>query len=101
MTNDDGNGGNGGGLTYSGIPIDDRTPFVFRNECLRTHEDLNKRVTKTNLALYGEDGTGGIVRTLHDMKMQIKFGIAILAFILAVVSPIITAFLLKRVGVGG
>ena len=48
--------------------------LVTKQECKETREDCTgvASVEKINLALWGKDGRGGIVKDIADIKSQLK-----------------------------
>jgi len=56
-----------------------------------TIEELNAFKHDVRAALYGAEGTNGMVKDIHELKMWIKF----LGIIGVFLSPVITALILK------
>ena len=96
---DEGNGDGNGDGAYGGMSLTDNTQFMTRIECLQTQKRMDKRMEKTSIALFGEDGTGGMVYSLNELKIMLKIGIAVIVFVLPIISSIITALILKRIGI--
>lgn len=72
--------------------------FVTKDECERVRESCATTVSieKVNLALWGEDGRGGIVKDIQDIKSQFKiYGGTIGRFGLPIVVAVIVAVLVR------
>lgn len=66
-------------------------------------EFLDKNVNKINLALFGENGRGGMVKDLQEIKSSLKSATSIIKslgvpIVIAVVAALITAYILKSIG---
>ena len=59
---------------------------------VKTNEKEHKR---TDLALWGDEGTTGIVKTVNDMSLQVKILIAVAGL----VQPLLFAIVLKWLGI--
>ena len=77
VDNDEGMGTARGFTRY--VTID-----AFDKYCEQNDED--HRYIKS--ALWGDKGTNGMVKDIHDMKMYIKFSAAIVSVLLAVIIPV-------------
>lgn len=68
---------------------------VSASEFKRYSETNEKEHKRIDLALWGDEGTTGIVKTVNDMAMQQKILIASIIF----VQPLLFAVILKWLGV--
>jgi len=71
--------------------------YVTRAEFSRYVTAMNSSLEKINLALWGSEGTTGIIGTLQEMKTKGKMWDRIITMILAVLGSVITAYILKGV----
>jgi len=46
--------------------------YVTRSECARTYNEINEKMTRQNLALFGPDGRGGIQNDITNINGDIK-----------------------------
>ena len=76
----DGNNNHGGSTNYV-------TEGEFNKYC-EQNEAAHKRISN---AMWGNEGTNGMIKDIHDLKMWIKF----LGIIGGIISPILTAVLFK------
>lgn len=84
--------GNGDGSPpYSDIYI---TRREFHDYCVAS----NARLEVFQTALWGATGTNGIVKDIHDIKMQFKFWGAMSALVGAIGSSLLTAIMIKMFG---
>lgn len=79
--NDDGNG-------------DD---YVTRGEFRGYVSTTNSALERINMALWGTEGTTGIVGTLHEMKTKGKMWDRILTVLLAVIGSVVTALIIRGI----
>ncbi len=79
--NEDNGDGNGDGYV---------TQAEFKSYLTTTNSGLEK----VNLALWGSEGTTGIVGTLHEMKTKGKMWDRIITVALAVVGSVVTALII-------
>jgi len=75
----DENDGNGGG---SYVSYGEFTKYCEQNE--KDHRHISN-------AMWGSDGTNGMIKDIHDLKMWIKF----LGIVGSVVSPVLTALIVR------
>lgn len=85
MDDGDGNGGS---------PASGFTKYVTHTEFEQYCKTNEKEHKKTELALWGDDGRGGIIRAINDISLQMKIVIGAILF----VQPIIIALVLKWMG---
>ena len=57
-------------------------------------ESLEKSVHRVELALYGEDGTGGMAKDLTDIKASLKLWGQLKTFGLGIASTVIAAIII-------
>ena len=90
----------------------DGDDYVTRIECARTSGRIFEELSKHGLALYGEDGRGGMQRDISRMSLALeaiansnelstKKLIAYVAATAAIIGPIVTLlfqFILEHVG---
>ena len=62
-----------------------------------TLEEFSAFKRDVRTALYGSEGTSGLTKDIHDIKMQLRLAKWIVGISISVVSPIITALILKYV----
>ena len=72
------------------------TRYVTSEEFKQFSEQSIKDRGRLNNALWGADGTNGIIKDINDLKMWIKF----LGIIGGIISPILTAVLVRYI-IGG
>ena len=67
------------------------TRYVTTRE-FETHSKKNdEEHHKIEVALWGENGRGGMVKDINDLKLWIKIG----GIIIGILSPVVTAYLVK------
>jgi len=86
--NDNGGDGEGTPSAVTGF-----TRYVTSEEFRQFCDESKRDRGRLNNALWGTEGTNGMVKDVHDLKMWIKF----LGIIGGIVSPIVTAIIIKFV----
>ncbi len=81
MGEDRGNGESITGFTRY-VTLSEFDKYCGQND--KDHAHINK-------ALWGAEGTNGLIKDIHDLKMWIKF----LGIAGGVISPLLTAYLIK------
>jgi hypothetical protein len=76
----DNNDGSGGFTRYV-------TMETFKQHCDTMKADQDR----INTALWGSEGTNGLIKDIHDLKMWIRF----LGILASIVSPVVTAVIVK------
>jgi hypothetical protein len=72
-----------------------------------THSEFNKYCEQNDRdhrhisnAMWGTEGTNGMIKDIHDLKMWIKFMGIVGAIFAGIISPLITAYIIKIFGGG-
>jgi hypothetical protein len=71
--------------------------FVTQAEFKGYVTTTNSGLERMNLALWGSEGTTGIVGTLHEMKTKGKMWDRILTVLLAVIGSVVTALIIRGI----
>lgn len=69
---------------------------VTREECLRLREDCTSNAEKVNLALFGPDGRGGIVKDIQDIKTKLESYSSVLRQFAAPIAVAVVVALIVR-----
>ena len=64
------------------------TRYITINEFDKYCEQNDAEHIRITRALWGTEGTNGMVKDIHDMKMYIKFSAGVVSVLLAVIIPI-------------
>lgn len=48
-------------------------PYVRVEDCRERHNTIMNQVSKTELALFGSDGRGGMVKDIADIRSKVDF----------------------------
>lgn len=88
MTMDNGNGEGRAGVGY-----------VSRAECEARNKNISDDVRDIKRALWGGEGTTGIVADIRTIKTERKFGERVTNFIIGILGALITIFLSKILGI--
>ena len=83
------NGNNGDGDGY--VPMTEFESHVITE---------NAALQRINLALWGAEGTGGIVKDIHDLKNQSRLIERVTTFAVGIVSAAVTALILRYIAGG-
>ena len=71
-------------------------PFVEVEDCQERHGVTAARVDRLELALYGKDGRGGMVRDISEIKTQTRaLKTVLVPLVASVLSALITAGILE------
>lgn len=69
---------------------------MAKSDCERLRENCASNNDRINLALWGEDGRGGIVKDIQDIKAQLgAYGGALKQFAVPIAVSIIVAVLVR------
>ena len=71
--------------------------YVTHREFRSYVSTTNHALEKMNLALWGSEGTTGIVSTLQDIKTKGKTWDRIITLILGILCSVITAYIIKGI----
>ena len=67
-------------------------------ECVEMFKNIQFNQERMNRALWGGEGTTGMVKDINDIKMSNRFLIFLGATIVGVVSAVVTAILIIMIG---
>jgi len=75
--------------------------FVRVDDCRERHGFEDKKIQKMELALFGEDGRGGMVADISEIKNKLTAATSILrSIVLPIVIPLIVGVIMYFVGKG-
>ena len=77
--------------------VKDDEGYVTHSELRQYLQPINASLNRIILALWGENGRGGIVGDVRDLKTKGRIGERIITFLIGIIGAVIGAYIIKAI----